>query len=111
MWLIWCVFVNYVYIIIFNIAVTLYNVCVLLCCLGKDMQWLSISCKGPPPLPRSLHTAVMLKNKMLVFGGWVPVPGKDGKYPMHETKWKCSNSLACLNTGEQICLSRNRLRC
>ena len=65
-----------------------------------------MQCKGPVPLPRSLHSAVMLKNKMFVFGGWVPVFGEDGRHPIHETEWKCTNSLACLNTGEKMGLNR-----
>ena len=67
---------------------------------GDGMQWSALSGKGVPPLPRSLHSAVLLKNKMYVFGGWIPVQGEDGSFPAHETEWKCSNSLACLNTGE-----------
>ena len=63
------------------------------------MQWKAVLCEGPAPLPRSLHSAVMMKNKMFVFGGWVPVLSEDGGHPIHEIGWKCSNSLACLNTG------------
>ena len=74
------------------------DVCTLLY-TGESMQWTVVSGKGSPPLPRSLHSAVLLKNKMFVFGGWVPLLGDDGGPPVHETEWKCSNSLACLNTG------------
>ena len=63
------------------------------------MQWSAISAQGSPPLPRSLHSAVLLKNKMIVFGGWVPVLTDEGTLPPHESEWKCSNSLACLNIG------------
>ncbi len=63
------------------------------------MQWSSVTGKGLLPLPRSLHSAVLLKNKMFVFGGWVPVQSEDGQFPAHETEWKCCNSLACFNTG------------
>ena len=65
------------------------------------MQWSAVSTQGPAPLPRSLHSAVLLKNRMYVFGGWVPVLAEDGSLPAHETEWKCSNSLACLNTGKE----------
>ena len=64
------------------------------------MQWQTVPCKGPAPLPRSLYTAVMVNKKMFVFGGWVPVLGRDEGHLLYETDWKCSNSLACLNTGE-----------
>lgn len=63
------------------------------------MQWSAVSTQGPSPLPRSLHSAVLLKNKMVVFGGWVPVLTEEGALPVHESEWKCSNSLACLNIG------------
>ena len=77
-----------------------YTLCVLPHCSGDIMQWQTVPCKGPAPLPRSLHTAVMVNNKMFVFGGWVPVLGRDEGHLIFETDWKCSNSLACLNTGE-----------
>lgn len=63
------------------------------------MQWTTITPQGPAPLPRSLHSAVLLKNRLFVFGGWIPVLGEDGTLPAHESEWKCSNSLACLNIG------------
>ena len=37
---------------------------------------------------------------MYVVGGWVPVVGEDGNVPSHETEWKCTNTLACLNLGK-----------
>lgn len=68
----------------------------------ENMQWSAVTTQGPAPFPRSLHSAVLLKNKMVVFGGWVPVLTEDGGLPAHESEWKCSNSLACLNTGEVV---------
>ena len=56
--------------------------------------------QGPAPLPRSLHTAVVIKNRLFTFGGWVPVLVEDGSLPAHETEWRCTNTLACLNLGE-----------
>ena len=87
-------------------SVISYMMIVLSCSPGEHIEWQNVECKGPVPLPRSLHSAVMLKNKMFVFGGWVPVFGEDGRHPIHETEWKCSNSLACLNTGEKMGLYR-----
>ena len=62
--------------------------------------WTSVATQGPTPLPRSLHTAVLIKNKVYSFGGWVPVVSEDGSIPDHETEWKCTNSLVCLNLGQ-----------
>ena len=59
-----------------------------------------VTTQGPAPLPRSLHSAVVIKNRLFSFGGWVPVSAEDGSLPTHETEWKCTNSLSCLNLGE-----------
>ena len=45
--------------------------CVCTCVCVDAMQWSAISTQGSPPIPRSLHSAVLLKNRMFVFGGWV----------------------------------------
>ena len=68
-------------------------------CIEKNL-WTSVNMQGPTPLPRSLHTAVLIKNKVYSFGGWVPVVGEDGSIPDNETEWRCTNSLVCLNLGE-----------
>uniref|UniRef100_A0A9J8DJC5 Host cell factor 1 n=1 Tax=Cyprinus carpio carpio TaxID=630221 RepID=A0A9J8DJC5_CYPCA len=52
---------------------------------------------APAPLPRSLHSATTITNKMFVFGGWVPLVMDDVKVATHEKEWKCTNTLACLN--------------
>lgn len=66
----------------------------------EKAQWVVVTAQAPAPLPRSLHTAVVIKNRLFSFGGWVPVSTEDGSLPAHETEWKCTNSLACLNLGE-----------
>ena len=38
-----------------------------------NMVWSQPEVTGQPPRPRSLHSAVMCRNKMIVYGGWVPV--------------------------------------
>ena len=68
--------------------------------LAEKNIWTSVTTQGPSSLPRSLHTAVLIKNKVYSFGGWVPVVSEDGSIPDHETEWKCTNSLVCLNLGQ-----------
>ena len=63
------------------------------------MQWNSVLTQGPTPLPRSLHSMTVIKNRLFSFGGWVPVLGEDGAVPSHETEWKCANTVSCLNLG------------
>ena len=43
----------------------------------KTMTWNEIRPVGPIPLPRSLHSAVLIKDCMYVFGGWVPLSPED----------------------------------
>lgn len=74
------------------------------------MSWNRPIVLGPKPLPRSLHTAVTIKNRMFVFGGWVPFV-EEVKLPIHEKEWKCTNQLACLNletmTWEELNMDMN----
>lgn len=60
------------------------------------MTWSKPCTKGRAPLPRSLHSATMINNKMYVFGGWVPLVINDSKATT-EREWKCTNTLAVLN--------------
>ncbi|KAM9536491.1 host cell factor 1a isoform 11-T12 [Salvelinus alpinus] len=61
------------------------------------LTWTKPSVNGTAPLPRSLHSAITITNKMFVFGGWVPLVMDDVKVATHEKEWKCTNTLACLN--------------
>eukprot|EP00731_Ephydatia_muelleri_P021532 Em0014g123a len=61
------------------------------------MSWSPVATQGSVPIPRSLHSAVVIKNRMYSYGGWVPVLAEDGALPVHETEWRCTNSIACLN--------------
>ncbi|KAJ8265101.1 hypothetical protein COCON_G00142000 [Conger conger] len=61
------------------------------------LTWHKPSVSGTAPLPRSLHSATTITNKMYVFGGWVPLVMDDVKVATHEKEWKCTNTLACLN--------------
>uniref|UniRef100_M3Z9J3 Host cell factor C1 n=1 Tax=Nomascus leucogenys TaxID=61853 RepID=M3Z9J3_NOMLE len=61
------------------------------------LTWNKPSLSGVAPLPRSLHSATTIGNKMYVFGGWVPLVMDDVKVATHEKEWKCTNTLACLN--------------
>ncbi|KAM9325638.1 host cell factor 1 [Gastrophryne carolinensis] len=61
------------------------------------LTWSKPTLHGAAPLPRSLHSATTISNKMYVFGGWVPLVMDDVKVATHEKEWKCTNTLACLN--------------
>ncbi|XP_051949874.1 host cell factor 1-like isoform X2 [Xyrauchen texanus] len=61
------------------------------------LTWNKPAISGVGPLPRSLHSATTINNKMFVFGGWVPLVMDDVKVATHEKEWKCTNTLACLN--------------
>ncbi|XP_060736641.1 host cell factor 1b isoform X1 [Tachysurus vachellii] len=61
------------------------------------LTWNKPTISGTAPLPRSLHSATTISNKMYVFGGWVPLVMDDVKVATHEKEWKCTNTLACLN--------------
>ncbi|XP_068222456.1 host cell factor 2 isoform X1 [Palaemon carinicauda] len=64
----------------------------------NTMTWERPTVSGAHPLPRSLHSATLLGNKMFVFGGWVPLVLEELKGPNNEkSEWKCTNTLACLN--------------
>ncbi|TMW53468.1 hypothetical protein DOY81_001466 [Sarcophaga bullata] len=62
----------------------------------ETMTWSKPITRGRAPLPRSLHSATMINNKMYVFGGWVPLVVNDSKATT-EREWKCTNTLAVLN--------------
>ncbi|KAL4225895.1 Host cell factor 2 [Mactra antiquata] len=62
-----------------------------------SMTWTKPVVNGLPPLPRSLHSATVIGNRMFVFGGWVPLVMDDVKFATHEKEWKCTNTLASLN--------------
>lgn len=61
------------------------------------MNWTNPTIGGAPPLPRSLHSATLIKDRMYVFGGWVPLVIDDLRSGGHEKEWKCTNTLTSLN--------------
>ncbi|KAG0730490.1 Host cell factor 1 [Chionoecetes opilio] len=64
----------------------------------NTMSWERPTVEGLHPLPRSLHSATLLGQRMFVFGGWVPLLMEEVKGPINEkSEWKCTNTLACLN--------------
>uniref|UniRef100_A0A3P8UDF7 Host cell factor C2 n=1 Tax=Amphiprion percula TaxID=161767 RepID=A0A3P8UDF7_AMPPE len=65
------------------------------------MVWSMPETRGSTPLPRSLHSASVIGNKMFVFGGWIPVPESD-KHIALGTEWVCSSSLSVLNLDTMI---------
>ncbi|XP_063303285.1 host cell factor 2 isoform X1 [Pelobates fuscus] len=62
----------------------------------ETMTWTSSEVKGPVPLPRSLHTANVIGNKMYVFGGWTPHTTQSDLSPQ-DSQWKCTNSFSYLD--------------
>ncbi|XP_056131831.1 LOW QUALITY PROTEIN: host cell factor 2 [Lampris incognitus] len=62
----------------------------------ETMVWSKPQTSGPRPLPRSLHSANIIANKMYVFGGWIPVPENE-KPNAQEVEWICTSSLYVLN--------------
>ncbi|GFR81111.1 host cell factor [Elysia marginata] len=64
---------------------------------AETMAWVQPAVNGMSPLPRSLHSATVIGNRMFVFGGWVPLVMDDVKVATHEKEWKCTNTLASLN--------------
>lgn len=75
-----------------------------------SMSWSRPDVGGPPPLPRSLHTATVIGHHMYVYGGWVPLVPDESKLATHEKEWKCTNTLASLNlenmTWDNIALDK-----
>eukprot|EP00079_Xenopus_tropicalis_P033945 XP_017947716.1 PREDICTED: host cell factor 2 isoform X4 [Xenopus tropicalis] len=63
----------------------------------ETMTWLSPESKGAAPLPRSLHTANIIGNRMYVFGGWVPQRQCDDSPLSKDNQWKCTNSFSYLD--------------
>ncbi|XP_037735756.1 host cell factor 2 isoform X1 [Chelonia mydas] len=62
----------------------------------ETMTWSRPETKGTVPLPRSLHTANVIGNKMYVFGGWVPQTVED-EISACDGEWKCTSSFSYLN--------------
>nr|XP_057933576.1 host cell factor 2 isoform X2 [Doryrhamphus excisus] len=67
----------------------------------NTMMWSMPDTSGSMPLPRSLHSASVIGNKMFVFGGWIPVPESE-KQNAAGIKWICTNSLSVLNLDTMI---------
>ncbi|KAM6984743.1 host cell factor 2 [Aplochiton taeniatus] len=66
-----------------------------------SMAWSIPETKGPPPLPRSLHSANVMGNKMYVFGGWVPVAESEKPNALG-AEWICTNSLFTLHLDTMV---------
>lgn len=65
----------------------------------ETLKWSRPPTLGPNPLPRSLHTATLINDRMYVFGGWVPLIIEESKISVNEKEWMCTNSLASLCLG------------
>ncbi|XP_053113793.1 host cell factor 2 isoform X2 [Hemicordylus capensis] len=62
----------------------------------ETMTWSKPETKGTVPLPRSLHTANVIGNKMYIFGGWIP-QSADNNQSSQDGEWKCTGSFSYLN--------------
>lgn len=56
-------------------------------------QWTQLTPSGLVPQPRSLHSAVVMSNRMYIFGGWIPLISSEN----NEKEWKCTNTLSAYN--------------
>ncbi|XP_021496621.2 host cell factor 2 isoform X3 [Meriones unguiculatus] len=63
----------------------------------ETMLWSKPETKGTVPLPRSLHTASVIGNKMYIFGGWIPHKGESTENSPHDCEWRCTSSFSYLN--------------
>nr|XP_021496621.1 host cell factor 2 isoform X4 [Meriones unguiculatus] len=63
----------------------------------ETMSWSKPETKGTVPLPRSLHTASVIGNKMYIFGGWIPHKGESTENSPHDCEWRCTSSFSYLN--------------
>ncbi|XP_013205855.1 host cell factor 2 isoform X2 [Microtus ochrogaster] len=63
----------------------------------ETMSWSKPETKGTVPLPRSLHTASVIGNKMYIFGGWVPHKGENPENSPNDCEWRCTSSFSYLN--------------
>lgn len=52
--------------------------------LIDTMTWSCPKIAGNAPLPRSLHSATHIKDRIFIFGGWVPLLIDDVKTATHE---------------------------
>ncbi len=59
----------------------------------NTMMWIKPNVSGVIPLPRSLHTATLVNNKMFIIGGWVPSSNENPK----TNESTCSDMLGCYN--------------
>nr|XP_033809245.1 host cell factor 2 isoform X2 [Geotrypetes seraphini] len=63
----------------------------------ESMSWSRPETEGISPLPRSLHTANVIGNKMYVLGGWIPQALAGMESAAHDNEWKCTSSFSYLN--------------
>ncbi|XP_053572940.1 host cell factor 2 [Bombina bombina] len=63
----------------------------------ETMAWTNPSIKGAAPLPRSLHTANVIGNRMYIFGGWIPHTMHDANSTHQDQQWKCTSSFSYMD--------------
>lgn len=71
----------------------------------ETLTWTQPLILGEPPPSRSLHIAGICQNKMIIFGGWIPINEKHKKQQKSEehfeSEWECTNDVAVLNLGKR----------
>ncbi len=71
----------------------------------ETMTWSkpNIGSMQSQPIPRSLHSATVINQRMIIFGGWIPLILDENKNSFNnEKEWKCTNSVGSLNL-ETLC--------
>lgn len=65
----------------------------------ETLSWSRPKTTGAAPLPRSLHSATLIGDKMFIFGGWVPLILDNFTC---EKEWQCTNTLAVLDLKTMV---------
>ena len=61
-----------------------------------DNAWTFINVKGKKPEPRYLHTAVVVQDAMLVFGGTKKTAGEVWSFSFRKLAWSKLSNVSCL---------------
>ena len=74
--------------------------------------WSLVSTKGPKPAPRYLHTAVLIGNSMVIYGGNNKACGDVWSFNLVEQSWtKLSEVHACSTAQYILCTTCTAVLC